>query len=189
MPRVNLEITGFFYRREVLVPNGATTVKEVMNAAEALTGFPKLVVIPEAAGGFLKTLIVSHAGDTADSGQTKGNGASVGRTYPDGVYVGEDDKVSFSPNEQNPILVSEDGLAQVRAWQYYVYNANFVDLNRQAGSRRIVPYTSPFLPSAEAPRPFQDDDTVVWRQVTISVAPTFGTNSSGLKTAIAEAMS
>lgn len=185
MPRVNLEITGFFYRREVLVPDGAATVKEVMDAAEALTNFPKLVVIPEAAGGFLNTLIVFHAGNTASSGQTRA-GTPVGRIYPDGVYVGEDDKVSFSPNEQNPILVSEDGLVQVRAWQYYVYDASFVDLNRKARSRRIVPYTSPF-PSAEAPRPFEDDDTVVWRQVTISVAPTFCTKSSGPKTAIAEA--
>lgn len=188
MPRVNLEITGFFYRREVLVPDGASTVKEVMDAAEELSGFPKLVVIPEAAGGFLKTIIVSHAGNTAISGQTQVDGSSVSRTYPDGVYVGEDDKVSFSANEQNPILVSDDGLSQVNAWQYYVYDASSVDLNRQAGARRIVPYTNPF-PSTEAPRPFQDDDTVVWRQVTISVAPTFGTNSSGLKAVIAEATS
>jgi len=188
MPRVKLEITGFFYRQEVLVPDGANTVKEVMDAAEELTGFPKLVVIPEANGGFLKTLIVSHAGSSAGSGQTQGDGSPISRTYPDGVYVGEDDKVSFSENEQNPILVSEDGLSQVRAWQYYVYDANSVDLNRQAGSRRIVPYTNPF-PSAEAPRAFVDGDTVVWRQVTISVAPTFGTNSSGLKTAVSDAMS
>ena len=163
---------------------GATTVKAVMDAAEALPGVPKLGVIPEADRRFLRTIIVSHSGGTAESGQNTADGTSINRTYPDGVYVGEDDKVSFSSDAQNPILVSDDGLPKVQAWQYYVYNAAKVDLNRAAGPRRIVPYTDCF-PSNENPRVFQDDDTVVWRQVSICVAPTFGANSDSLKVALA----
>lgn len=183
MARVNLEITGFYYRRVVLVDDAATTVKSVMDAAEALTGFPKLVVIPEAQGGFVKTLLVSHDPASAVSGQTQGDGSAVNRIYPAGVYVGQDDPVERSIDETNPILTSPTGLTQVRAWQYYVYDERSVDINRLQGPRRIVPYTGPF-PSDVSPRPFQDGDTVVWRQVTISVAPTFGSESNGIKSVV-----
>lgn len=170
---VEVDVTGFYYRRNVSLPDDNTTktVKDAMIAAKALGGFPALDFTGETLNNreFISNIIVTHSGDTAISGQTLGS--ENPRIYEDGVYNAGDDFVIFGQVGGVPRLVSPEGKRIISAWQYYVYDSNSVDLNRANGPRRVVPYSEPFSAGA-AIRGLQDGDTVVWRRVSICVAPT-----------------
>lgn len=188
MQKIRLEVTGFYYARDLEIGDNVTKVEEVMDIATRLEGFPKLGFVPEPVRNngkqFIKTIFVNHDDTSAKSGQKLSPTVDVDRTYPAGLYVGEDDAVSVKPGA-NPILIPrDDTLKQVKAWQYYVYEDACVDLNRKNGARVILPFNEPF-PSAQNPRAFKTGDVIVWRQVTIAVKPTYGILSNDVKGVVA----
>lgn len=182
---VTLDIAGFYYGEEIEVPyeGKLISVKDVMLAARKRTSFPKLEftgeVLPVGAKQkeFCDTIIVVHQGGTAKSRQ------GGGRSYDDGTYLAADDPVFFTKDR----LVSPEGKSIVSAWQYYVYDTDFVDLNRRfaaqekakkpslpKGYRVVVPYSIPFevTDATGELRGIKPGDTIVWRRVSICLAPT-----------------
>ncbi|MEL7528843.1 MAG: hypothetical protein AAFN16_23955 [Pseudomonadota bacterium] len=172
---VLIDVAGFYYRRSVTLPDGGATktVKDAMVAAKSLGGFPELDFTGETTGGreFLSNIIITHAGGTAVSGQTLSEALPDQRIYEDGVYNAGDDFVIFGEVNGQKRLISPEGKRIISAWQYYVYDENSVDLNRANGPRKVVPYSEPFQVGALV-RGLQDGDTIVWRRVSICVAPT-----------------
>jgi hypothetical protein len=173
-----IDVAGFYFRRSVtLADDGVTkSVKDAMVAAKALPqgtgpGEGTLDFTGETLDGreFISNIIVTHSGGTAASGQTIGSPNP--RIYDDGVYNAGDNFVIFGDVNGQPRLISPEGKRIVSAWQYYVYDQNSVDLNRAGGPRRVVPYSEPFETGGNV-RGLQDGDTVVWRRVSICVAPT-----------------
>ncbi|MEL6521053.1 MAG: hypothetical protein AAFQ66_08815 [Pseudomonadota bacterium] len=186
---IRLDVTGFFYRREIDFDASFQTVKQVMEAARQLGGAPSLDFTGETSsvvvGGtlteveFIKTISVTHAGGSAVSGQQRTGIAA--RRYANGVYLGQDDTVFFPGGDVTQGLVSPEGKKIVNAWQYYVYQpvdidgqTMLVDVNRSMGPRRVEPYSQPFLSNpAGGARGILDEDVIVWRQVSIAISPTF----------------
>lgn len=168
MVKVTIDIAGYYYREVVEVPEGAT-VQTAMKEAEKLESFPKLKITTETFKEklFLDSITVTHSGGSAESGQTKNE--PVKRTYPDGIYSGADDAVQVSEDGTQLIAVDQNATS-VNAWQYYIYDKDSVDLNRKAGTRRIVPFSEVFDIDGEM-RGLKDKDVIVWRQITIRTRP------------------
>lgn len=185
---VKIDVTGFFYRRKLDVDIGFQTVKEALQAARLLSGPPFLDFTGETSSviqqgalkevEFLKSFIITHENESAVSGQTSGTNP---RRYANGIYVGADDAVIFPKGDPTKGLVSPEGKKIINAWQYYVYEEievdgvkKLVDVNRSMGSRRVEPYSEPFLvDNSGNARGILPNDTIVWRQVSIAIEPTF----------------
>ena len=178
--RVTLDIAGFYYRQQVELPDDdvVNSVKDVMIAAQALGGTPSLSFAGEIIDGreFLDNITVTHRGNSAVSGQTLNDATADQRIYDDGAYAAADDFVIFGSVDRPDgttlkRLISPEGKRIVSAWQYYVYDAQFVDLNRRGGTRRVVPYSVP-LDVGDELRGIRDGDTVVWRRISSCLGPT-----------------
>ncbi|MDX8353964.1 hypothetical protein [Cognatiyoonia sp. IB215182] len=177
MITVTIDVAGFYYGREVQVEEGAT-VEAAMQAATNLPNTPSLSFTTETLANkvFLDSITIQHNYGSAKSRQSipEQGEPDLQRVYPDGIYSGADDAVDFDTAVTPPRLVAFDQNAtKVNAWQYYVYDQDFVDINRKAGSRRIVPFTEVLTVDGE-PRGLKNKDTVVWRRVTICTRPDGG---------------
>ncbi|MEO0617735.1 MAG: hypothetical protein AAFZ01_00465 [Pseudomonadota bacterium] len=180
MIKVNLDVTGMFYRRDSITVKDDATVFDVMDAAVKLnpTAGPREALIefnreamPEDAK-FLNSIKITHRGGSAASRQTLG--AAKPRVYPDGVFSAEDEPII--PNAAGYLvpavrlpdgsLVEDPSKSTVTAWQYYIYDNAFVDKNRAAAKggqeRKIVPFTE-----SKRDYPLENGDTIVWRLVTL----------------------
>ncbi len=179
--KINLDIAGMYYSRHAITVPVGSTVKDVMLEAVRLdTTSPnrRLSFTGETSPNgqeYLSSIEIAHL-VPAESRQLSG------RLYPVGRYVGRDTPVSFvqsSVTGSSPVISADDGsLRSVLAWQYYVYDKNFVDKNRRAGKssakdkasmgRSIIPYNT-----ADEQNALEEGDTIVWRLVVIFIKPTF----------------
>lgn len=188
MIKVNLDIAGFYFNCEVEVPEDAT-VKDVMNAAVILTAAGptasqgKLLYDTDAAGD-VDRITVIHSSTSAVSRQKSifaGAAASeyAPRTYPAGIYSFSDDAVLVEVNGVKQFRSVDSNRMFVHAWQYYVYDAHFVDQARRrpypptgggnpAIDRQIVPFG---VGGPGKGYSLTHGSTVVWRLVTIMTGP------------------
>ncbi|MEM6387230.1 MAG: hypothetical protein AAF718_13450 [Pseudomonadota bacterium] len=187
MAKVNLDIAGFYYRFfEVEVDDGSP-VKALMDAVNN-------VIVPVGNGGsvgakltfdtedlgkkvFIDSISITHAGGSAKSGQKDDAGSYSTRAYPDGIYANADEAGIIKEDlPTKPFVALDRNKTGLMAWQYYVYDTNFVDLNRKFGPRKVVPFTEIFERNDEGqpPRGLQNGDTVVWRLVQIRTRPDGG---------------
>lgn len=189
MVNVNLDIAGFYFRQDkVSVPEGAT-VQALMEKVKAATknappgtarfsfDTETLTVIEngeERTREFLDSISVTHQGGTAISGQNSK------RVYDDGIYAAADEKVLLGKGGlDSPLIAAARNATGILAWQFYIYDKNFVDLNRKGlnGSgqpRKVVPFTEQFSRIDEDGNRLyglQQGDTVVWRLIQIRTRP------------------
>ncbi|MEO0566533.1 MAG: hypothetical protein AAF066_02295 [Pseudomonadota bacterium] len=178
MVSVSLDIAGFYFRAlDVPVPDGSP-VRALMDAVRNRKlgeNGATLEFDTEFINGqeFLDSITVNHIDGSAISGQ------STDRVYPDGVYAAADEKITLQPGGLlSPLLASSRNATGVLAWQYYVYDADSVDLNRRFGPRRVVPFSEVFKVKDDqdelVPRGLKEGDTVVWRLVQIRTRPDGG---------------
>jgi hypothetical protein len=173
MVKVFLDIAGLYYSTEVNVPEGAT-VKDVLDAARgkpnhlgAILDYAQEENAASVDARFtVDSITIYHNENSAVSRQDSVNP----RKYPRGVYQFKDDGTFASG-----LLASTDPNKNfVHAWQYYVYDKNFVDQSRKNGGgygsveRMIVGYSVKTNKGYE----LTEGSTVVWRLVTILVGPT-----------------
>ena len=174
MPKVTLDIAGFFFDRTVTIPKGST-VEDLMQAVKKAND-PKdtssaIFDFQPGIGkesGFIDEISILHRGGSAKSRQ-KG-----GRVYPDGLYSYADDPVEMKKKRLSP-EGKDSGI--VLAWQYYVYSKKSVDKNRENSGikREIVPFSD-----SKRDYPLENGDTVVWRLVALSLGPTKGLSLKGM---------
>jgi hypothetical protein len=169
MIKVKLDIAGMYYDIEVLVPIGAT-VEDVMKAAHGRPNDKGAVLYykTESSSGEANVDIITihHNSNSAVSRQIPKDGEET-RRYAEGVYTFADDGAI-----EGGRFVSLDKQKNfVHAWQYYVYNADFVDQSRKNGGsvpRKIVGFGVTENKGYE----LEEGSTIVWRLVTIFVGPT-----------------
>lgn len=194
MATVNLDVAGFYYRFFDVEVEDGSAVKALMDAVNN-------VLVPAGNKGsvgakltfdteeldkkvFIDSISVTHLGGSAKSGQKDEKGSYSARTYPDGIYANADEAGIIKEDvPTKPFVALDRNKTGLMAWQYYVYDANFVDLNRKFGPRKVVPFTEKFERSADGqpPRGLQTGDTVVWRLVQIRTRPDGGLGPQTMK--------
>ena len=159
--KVTIDITGFFFDREVKVKKGAT-VEEVMQKAVDDNHKFDAKLFFDKEGANLDGLYVVHTNGSAKSRQ------DGGRVYPDGVYGFVDDAVTMKDGAFSPAVENISYPGAVVAWQYYIYDASGNDLSRsQSGIvRRIIPFSN-----SDADFELDDGYTIVWRAVLLQLEP------------------
>ncbi|MEO0938943.1 MAG: hypothetical protein AAFY38_12390 [Pseudomonadota bacterium] len=180
---VTLDIAGFYFSKTVHLPEGSTVedlMKEVKKTTSSQT--PSLDFDTETILGrrFVDSITIEHSEATAQSRQKdKTTGVQRPRVYPAGTYSNADEAVRFKDNDPDkPLIAVDRNKTGVMAWQYYVYDADGVDVNRKSGPRRIVPFSDPFTTvdadGNEQIRGLKKNDTVVWRLIMIRTRPDTG---------------
>ena len=173
MPNVKLDIAGMYFGLNVDVAEGAT-VKDVMDAAVAATAnnagtkLPTFLYSAETVLGKLtvNTITIVHREKSAKSRQAPEAGSDP-RHYPNGVYSYSDDAVIL---RNNGLRALDPNRSFVLAWQYYVYNADGVDLARMRGgpTRKVVSFSE----TVDKGYDLKEGYSVVWRLVGIFTRPT-----------------
>ena len=190
---VTVDIAGMYYGRLVTVDNGST-VREALVAARVAdkTDRANSINVPQLnfaeddrSPEFLRSITVDHA-VPVESRQTRNLEDSPKRFYPAGEYTFRSDGVIIGKRIDGTdgfIAVDqsgkETGKGFIQTWQYYVYDANGVDISRQAASalmRKVVPFSV-----LDDSNTLVDGGQVVFRLVTIFLGPT---RSPGIKTAV-----
>jgi hypothetical protein len=195
---VKLDIAGMFFEIEVPFVENETIrdlhlrVQKLTNESEYPVDKARIEFLEEpfANGEFqLDGITVTHRNQSGKSRQmmtdtdgqiiVDGAGEPVRRLYQAGIYHFSDDGVSVNPTRPTEGLRAVDpNRPIVSAWQYYIYDADGVDLARKRpvgvdpAVREIVPYSRR--------RPvdiIQDGQTIVWRLITIFVRPTHADRS------------
>lgn len=184
---VTVDVAGMYYGRKVQVEEGAS-VRDALEAArkadkadrKAGEKVPQLNFAEDdrSPDPFLRSITVDHM-VPAKSRQGL-------RTYPAGEYTFRSDGVAIGTRTDGTegfIAVDQDGIATgkrfIQTWQYYVYDANGVDISRAAGSaetRTVVPFSRP-----EASNTLVDGGQIVLRLVTIFLEPS---RRPSIKTAV-----
>lgn len=179
MVNVNLDIAGFYYRADSLeVNDGAPVIHLMVAARSAVSSTGALLDFDtESVAGkvFLDSITVTHANGSAVSGQQYTTAALNGsRVYPNGVYANADEAGFFEDGtNSSPFIAADRNKTGLMAWQYYVYDKHFIDLNRAGGPRRVVPFTEDFA-RPDKTRGLKDGDTVVWRLIMVRTRPDGG---------------
>lgn len=190
MKKVNLDIAGMFYWRADIAVQDDATVFDVMDQASKLDNMPahtgaKLSFSQELPGEnskFLNEISVLHRNDSAISRQQPTMPGTQPRVYPNGLFKLADEPITTGVNGKfvpamrlpNGNLVEDPNKATVTAWQYYIYDRNFVDKNRaNAGQKRSV---TAFTESTKD-YPLENGDTVVWRLITLILKANSGMQS------------
>jgi hypothetical protein len=195
---VKLDVAGMFFGIEVpFVENESIRdlhlrIQNLTNAPGYPTNLARIEFLEEpfSNGEFqVDGITITHRNQSGKSRQmmtdangnpvVNGAGEPVRRIYQAGIYHFSDDSVA--PEARRPtegLRAVDPNKAFISAWQYYVYNADGVELARRRpdGSapivREIVPYSR-----RRAADIIQDGQTIVWRLITIFVRPTHADRS------------
>jgi hypothetical protein len=176
MISVTIDVAGFYFEQSVMVPEDSS-ILDVMEAVKRQTSLnrtgPRFDYSVEGQSQdnlFLDGIRVTHRNGSALTRQQRPNP----RPYEDGVYEFYDDDVE----EDNGRLRPRNPTSRffVNAWQYYVYNAQRVDLGRLQATqnptdRKIIALSR--KPSAGGIQ-LGDNFLIVWRLIAIALRPTYG---------------
>ncbi|MEO1406021.1 MAG: hypothetical protein AAFV54_05965 [Pseudomonadota bacterium] len=173
MINVTVDITGFYFEKNVVVPATAT-VQEVMDAVQAETRGTEmqLTYTPRPGGSkkFLRAIEVLFdpaRGGVPQSRQIRNPGSTLDleKPFPQATKYFYDD--GFRP----PVGPQKEGFADFTlAWQYYVFDeAKRLKSSGPKGQRVILPFAN----SAAQPGgiTLAHNDRIVWRLVAIFGVP------------------
>ena len=178
MVQVKVDVTGFFFSRDVQVDANAT-VRDVMDAAVAAnkTARPNEALLQYSADfkeEFLDGIFILHRNGSAKSRQV--SGGAPARQYDDGFFSFRDDQIEIGagPFGTTRFVPRDPNASRALAWQFYVYKdtpEGLVDLSRSklGGLNRQVEAFSvarPFVGATD-----QDKYQVVWRLVALALRP------------------
>lgn len=146
---IKIDITGFYYRTEI-VADGIVTVEDAMRraAAKPSPDGGKLEISSDL-NGFVNKITVEYPPTSRPkSGQTD-------NPRPVGTYSYDD-----NPLKGGNVISGNGDIDGQLAWQYYVRRAG-VTLN---ADRKIIPFNES---DTGAIGPLQDGDVVTWRLIAI----------------------
>ena len=160
MPNVKLTVTGFYFRRTVDVPAGASVIN-VMEEARSQNGNVQIPTDPASdsawfdfelgqMGRFVKRISIEYD-QRPQSNQTLDGRPFCPPTLTKGTYAFTD---GGSTNPQ-------------WTWQYYI----------RRESDQVITAEQIIIPATESSARYelQDGDTIIWRLIGICIEPTEGT--------------
>lgn len=156
MPKITVDITGFYFAIKVDVDEQASVLDAMTAAAAASRGTDAELYFesqPRGEVAFLRKIAVDHKIDPSSRQDPR-------RKRPAGFYEYDD---SIPTNTFFSLV-----------WQYYIFNDKKIIQNgvRSDNSRKIVPYSETNEQfQQQKPILFKDGYTVLWRLVTICTQP------------------